>query len=212
MSHSVQKGISLLLPFLLRFFCFVCMFVSGFVLLCKMGRKVAEDPITQDRATARVLIAQQNARLHGPLNKLNKFASSQYWSYGYMGGTMLSLFGLTSMLGVKMRIFASYGSWVAIAGGYFGGSWLHAYHRGRLTANAVSIVDSNLNELEKLNERYGQNVPEYGNEIRTAKGIRDQLAPPANPKDSAASMDMDARVNSIVARFDKKKAPTSGKA
>lgn len=163
-------------------------------------------------ATANALISEGRGKLRGPLEMHQKVANSQYWSYGYMGGTMLVTMAACLTIGNKIQLLRSYSSWISLGVGYYGGKSIHGLHNAYNVANVVRVLDTNIEDMKRLDAKHGAVVSLYGKEVQALTKMKIELHPQsaeaqehAQKVAAASSMSMDDRADELIAAFERKK-------
>lgn len=166
--------------------------------------------IEQMRVTATVMINDNRTKLRKPTDEYTKVVNSQYWSYGYMGGGILSFTGLCMGIGTKVPVIEPYMKWVGVISGYFAGTKLHEVHGLYLKMQITKVIDSSIDEMQKMDKEHGAFVPEYNGEIKHLKDMRQQIAPEMMTEEdmeaaqAAANQTLDDKADDIVAAFARK--------
>jgi cysteinyl-tRNA synthetase len=173
--------------------------------------KSEADRHRQALIAANVFIQDQKQKIRKPLDQYHYVANNQYWSYGYMGGTMLAGMALCLTAGNRVPFLRNYASWISLAVGYFGGRQLHQLHNSFNCMRVVKVIDENIAELQRMDEETKGSIPDYAREVQSLKKMKFDLAPQLpeavearllESKQSAASLD--DRVEELVAAFKRK--------
>ncbi len=170
------------------------------------------DKQQQAISTANALISDGRAKLRGPLEMHQKVANSQYWTYGYMIGTMMATMAGCLAAGNKIPFLRSYASWISLGVGYYGGKAVHELHNEFNVSNVVKVLDVNIEEMKSLDSKYGADVSLYGREAQALTKMEIDLQPRsveaqehAQKSAASSSMSIDDRANELIAAFERKK-------
>jgi hypothetical protein len=163
-------------------------------------------------ATANLLINDGRARLRGPLDMHQKVANSQYWTYGYMIGTMMATMAGCLAVGNKIPFLRSYASWISLGIGYYGGKSIHELHNAYNVTNVVKAIDQGIEEMKALDAKHGVTVPLYGREVQSLTKMKFDLQPTSPEAQEHAekhamksSMSIDDRADELIAAFERRK-------
>ncbi|CUG88697.1 transmembrane protein, putative [Bodo saltans] len=180
----------------------------------KPNTKMQSDAEKQQQAvtTANALISEGRSKLRGPLETHQKVATSTYWTYGYMGGTMMTTMAGCLVAGNKIQLLRSYASWIALAVGYYGGKSIHGLHNAYNVSNVVKVLDVNIEEMKRLDAKHGATVSLYGKEAQALLKMKIELQPlsseaqeHAHKVAAASSMTIDDRAEELIAAFERRK-------
>jgi hypothetical protein len=170
------------------------------------------DKQQQAVATANALISEGRSKLRGPLETHQKVANSQYWTYGYMVGTMMTTMAGCLVAGNKVQLLRSYASWIALGVGYYGGKSIHGLHNAYNVSNVVKVLDVNIEEMKRLDAKHGATVSLYGKEAQALTKMKIELQPMSTEAQEhaqkvavASSMTIDDRAEELIAAFERKR-------
>lgn len=163
--------------------------------------------------TAGVVIADSRAKLKNPIEQYQSVANSTYWFYGYVGGTMMGAMACALAIGSRFPVVGRYASWIALIGGYYGGQQIHGVHNNYNLQAVLTLIDSNIAEMKRLDEKTNKLIPPYGHEIQNLTKMRHELAPEtkeareeASKAAASAGASLDQRVDDLLAAFERRKA------
>lgn len=166
----------------------------------------------QQRVVAQVFCNDNRAKLKPLMEQINQFNGSKAWYYGYVGGSAFAGTAFFLILGSRFPAARTIGTWIGLAGGYYGGQYIHAAHGEWLKGKVVTQIDANIAETEKMRDKAGAGIPEYTQELTTLRRLRGDYAPAVELLLDGASggqsqaKDLDGRVDDIIAAFERRKA------
>lgn len=181
-------------------------------------KPVAKEPQTeaekhrQALVTANVLINDNRGKFRKPMENYQKVANSNYWFYGYTGGCMMSTMAACLALGNRIPVLGRSASWIALIVGYYGGKSLHGLHNSYNLAAVVKVIDENIVEMHKMNEKHGNSIPDYAKEISNLTRMKHELQPHTPEAQEASSqaamqsqLSINDRADALVAAYERKK-------
>nr|CCC94756.1 conserved hypothetical protein [Trypanosoma congolense IL3000] len=178
-----------------------------------------EGPVEEEAqalATANVFIENNRLRVLKATEQYNAVADSNYWSYGYMGGSMMATMALCLSVGSRLPLLQRYASWISLAGGYFGGKVALGVHNGYNMKHVVKTIDEAIAETRKMDEQYGLKIPDYAREVETLQRRKFELMPHLPEavearKNDFSSMSLDDKVNALVEAYESRRQRMSKK-
>ena len=178
-----------------------------------------EERRKQLRATAAIVINENKAKLNKLLSAAKVVETSQYYFYGYIMGAMTATMATCLAVGNRIPFFRSSASMISLAGGYFGGSFLHKAHIQYNLQGVAKSVDEQIEELKKMSEKVQGVITDYDDEIDHLSMVKRQLLPNSpeaiqerSEQQAKASLTVDERADLILAAYEKRKSAMSAAA
>ena len=175
----------------------------------------------REREEALRVITQHQAAVKKPMEQMHSVAGSQYWRYGYMGGTLLTAGALTFAISSKFPVFASVGSIASLGLGFVGGPKLHEFHVMALRQQVVKELDASIAALDAAGEKARADnktstsnaaAKEYGEALQLMRATRDEVLPPGmtitggvDEETAKKAADLDGRVDQLLDAYAKRR-------
>ncbi len=171
-------------------------------------------PVDEAKAQARANLEPLQGKIRVARMELATFESSKYWPWGYNIGCMTLCATPMVILGGKFPAARRIGTWVGLGAGYLAGGYLHSQHDILLKKKITKIMDENTERLQEWDQKFGDKVSDYGDELTSWKKLRSHLFPPTVAElaakngghtQSQAMGGLDDQVDSIIEAFERKK-------
>lgn len=140
------------------------------------SKKVSPEEIRERMIMkAKVFVEESRSRQYMEQKKIQDFASSNYWFYGYFLGS-LSVTMLGSMaLSSRVPFISRYVAFVSLAGGYFGATCCMGVHQMVLSQKFVKTIQGEIEAAKKLDEETGHTLGEYQGEVKRLEALLESL-------------------------------------
>jgi hypothetical protein len=176
-----------------------------------------EERRRQLRLTAATIIDENKIKLSKSLAAAKQIESNQYYYYGYILATMSGTMAACLSLGTRLPVLRTSASMIALAGGYFGGGFLHKAHVQYNMVGVAKIIDNQITELKSLSEKVQGAISDYDDHIAELNSMKRQLLP-LSPEAIAdreeqikkSNMTIDERADLILQAYEKRKAAMVG--
>lgn len=124
---------------------------------------------------AKVFVEESRGRLFTEQKKIQDFASSNYWFYGYFIGSLSATMMGSMALSSRVPFISRYLAFASLAGGYFGATCCMGIHQIVLSRHFVKAIQQEIDVAKKLDEETGHTLGEYEGEVRRLEGFLDSL-------------------------------------
>ncbi|RNF11972.1 uncharacterized protein Tco025E_06542 [Trypanosoma conorhini] len=186
------------------------MWTNQFTLQKPQSQQTPEEKHEQALVTANVFIENNRSLVRKAIDKYQSVAGSNYWTYGYMGGAMVTTMAACLSVGGRVPFFRNYASWISLAGGYFGGKAMLGVHNSYNLASVVRVINTSIDETRKMDEQYGFSISEYAREVDALQQMKYELMPYSTEaiearKHDVKSMPLDERVDALVDAYEKRR-------
>jgi hypothetical protein len=167
--------------------------------------------VENDRAEARRIIDEHHARIKPNMEKMHSVANSQYWRYGYMGGTLITSGALTFAISSRFPAFASVGSMASLGLAFIGGPKLHDTHVLALRTKTAVELDKAITAMETGDTLHGPRIPLYYEELQSLRKTRAEVLPMSMSSEAGAhhaqqaAPDLDGRVDNFLAAYERRR-------
>ncbi|KAL7697056.1 hypothetical protein N2W54_001260 [Lotmaria passim] len=163
----------------------------------------------QALVTANVFLDDSRARIKKSIDTYTAVANSNYWFYGYFGGSMMATMAGAMTLGNRWAFFRSYSVYIALAGGYLGGKACLATHSSILLGGVIKQLNHEIEEAVRMDEQTNHIVPEYLREVERFKQVKYELMPSLPEAVEARArhteLTLDDRADALVDAYMKRK-------
>ncbi len=179
----------------------------------KGGAQSPEERRRQLRQTAQTAIDDSRLKLNKQLQAARAVESSQYYYYGYILATMSATMAGCLSLGSRVPFLRSSASMIALAGGYFGGSFFHKAHVQFNMAGVANVIDQHVADMKKKSEGVQGAIADYDDHVKELQTMKRQILPLSAEavaekmeQMQKQNMTVDERANAIVEAYEKRKA------
>lgn len=186
------------------------MWTQQFTLQKPKAPQTPEEKHAQALVTANVFIEDNRARVRKAMDHYRSVSESNYWTYGYMGGAMMTTMAACLSLGSRVPFFRNYASWLSLAGGYFGGKSLLGIHNSYNLSSVVHVINASIDETKKADEQNEFKISEYSKEVASLQRMKHELMPYSAEaiearKHDITHMSLDDRVDALVEAYEKRR-------
>ncbi|EAN94735.1 hypothetical protein C3747_9g88 [Trypanosoma cruzi] len=174
------------------------------------AQQTPEEKRKQALVTANVFIENNRGLVRKAMDQYQSVAGSNYWTYGYMGGAMVTTMAACLSIGGRVPFFRNYASWISLAGGYFGGKAMLGMHNSYNLASVVNVINKSIDETRKMDEQHGFSIPEYAREVDSLKRMKYELIPYSTEaiearKHDVKNMSLNESADALVEAYEKRK-------